>query len=71
MVAKKIMESLSSPVIINGKEARVTPSIGIAIYPQHGHEVTELIKNADMAMYQAKQQGKNNYHIFNPQKIVS
>ncbi len=63
IVAKKMIESLSSPIIIYGKKVRVTPSIGIAIYPQHGHEATELIHNADMAMYQAKQRGKNNYQI--------
>ena len=63
VVAKKMIESLSSPIIIYGKRVRVTPSIGIALYPQHGHEATELIKNADIAMYQAKQRGKNNYQI--------
>ncbi|SDN59552.1 sensor domain-containing diguanylate cyclase [Bacillus sp. OK048] len=66
MVAKEMIESLSSPIIIYGKRVRVTPSIGIALYPQHGHEATELIKNADIAMYQAKQHGKNNYQIFEP-----
>ncbi|MFJ8234933.1 diguanylate cyclase domain-containing protein [Ureibacillus sp. NPDC094379] len=63
-VAEKMIESLSSPVIILGKKARVTPSIGIALYPQHGHDATELIKNADVAMYQAKQRGKNDYHVY-------
>ncbi|MGE7665198.1 diguanylate cyclase domain-containing protein [Ureibacillus composti] len=63
-VAEKMMESLSSPMIIFGKKARVTPSIGIALYPQHGHEVRELIRNADVAMYQAKQRGKNNFQLF-------
>lgn len=66
IVANKIIESLSFPIIIFGKRVRVTPSIGIALYPQHGHEATELIKNADMAMYQAKQRGKNNYQIYEP-----
>ncbi|MGE7665791.1 diguanylate cyclase domain-containing protein [Ureibacillus composti] len=64
MAAEKMIESLNSPIIIFGKRAQVTPSIGIALYPQHGHEATELIKNADMAMYQAKQRGKNNYQIY-------
>lgn len=63
-VAEKMIESLSSPIIIFGKKARVTPSIGIALYPQHGSEATELIKNADMAMYQVKQRGKNKFHIY-------
>lgn len=65
-VAKNIIESLNFPIHIFGKSVQVTPSIGIALYPQHSNEATELIHNADMAMYQAKQQGKNNYQIFKP-----
>lgn len=69
MVAKKIIESLSSPIMIFGRRVRVTPSIGIALYPKHGHEASELISKADMAMYQAKTQGKNNYRIYEPSTI--
>jgi diguanylate cyclase (GGDEF)-like protein/PAS domain S-box-containing protein len=69
MVANSIIESLNSPLIILGKRVRVTPSIGIALYPQHGLEVTELMNHADMAMYQAKQQGKNNFQLFNPYSL--
>ncbi|QFF98082.1 diguanylate cyclase [Psychrobacillus glaciei] len=42
----------------------VTPSIGIAIYPEHGQDAETLIKHADKAMYQAKRAGKNNYVVF-------
>ncbi|MEH7384257.1 sensor domain-containing diguanylate cyclase [Bacillus sp. JJ1521] len=63
MVANRIIEQFQSIVIL-GKNVVVTPSIGIALYPQHGKDAIELIKFADMAMYQAKQRGKNNYQIF-------
>nr|WP_304216991.1 sensor domain-containing diguanylate cyclase [Fredinandcohnia onubensis] len=68
-VADSIIESLNSPIIIFGKKVRVTPSIGIALYPQHGLEATELMNHADMAMYQAKQQGKNNFQLYNPYSL--
>lgn len=64
VVAEKIIESVSPPITILGKRVRVTPSIGISLYPQHGHEAAQLVNNADMAMYQAKEKGKNNYQIY-------
>jgi diguanylate cyclase (GGDEF)-like protein/PAS domain S-box-containing protein len=69
MIANRIIESLNSPIIIFGKRVRVTSSVGIALYPQHGLEATELMNHADMAMYQAKQQGKNNFQLFNPYSL--
>lgn len=65
-IAKKIIERLSSSITILGKKVRVTSSIGIAIYPQNGNDATELVNNADKAMYHAKQQGKNNYYLYEP-----
>ncbi|MGN7296061.1 diguanylate cyclase domain-containing protein [Ferdinandcohnia sp. SAFN-114] len=69
LVANRIIESFNSPIIILGKRVRVTSSIGIALYPQHGLNATELINRADMAMYQAKQQGKNKYQLYNPYSL--
>ncbi len=51
----------------NNKIYKVTISIGIAIYPQHGKTTNELLSNADLAMYQAKELGGAQYHIFSPQ----
>lgn len=64
MVAKQIINSFIAPIVILGEKVRVTASIGIALYPRDGIVGEELIKNADIAMYRAKESGKNNYHLF-------
>jgi diguanylate cyclase (GGDEF)-like protein/PAS domain S-box-containing protein len=64
MIANKIIEMFRTPLHVLGKEVSVTPSIGIAIYPEHGEDAAELVKNADIAMYEAKQQGKNRYQLY-------
>jgi diguanylate cyclase (GGDEF)-like protein/PAS domain S-box-containing protein len=63
-VAQKVLDALSAPVEIDGHELRVTPSIGICAYPHDGHDVEALMRNADTAMYHAKQMGRNNYQFF-------
>ncbi|WP_066295341.1 sensor domain-containing diguanylate cyclase [Bacillus sp. FJAT-29937] len=63
LIAKRIISSLDPPLYIMGKEIHVTPSIGISLYPQNGEDATTLIKKADEAMYQAKNNGKNSYQF--------
>ncbi len=63
-VAKKILSSLLTPVRISRHECRVTGSIGIAIFPVDASDATTLMKHADMAMYRAKEEGKNNYQFY-------
>ena len=63
-VAQKVLDALSAPVEIDGHELRVTPSIGICAYPHDGRDVEALMRNADTAMYHAKQMGRNNYQFF-------
>ncbi|MBS4205824.1 sensor domain-containing diguanylate cyclase [Lederbergia citrea] len=63
LVAQRIIDRLNTPIFITGKKIRITTSIGIALYPQNGHDAEMLIKQADMAMYQAKEQGKNCYRF--------
>jgi diguanylate cyclase (GGDEF)-like protein/PAS domain S-box-containing protein len=63
-MADRLLQGFSSPFKIETHELFVTLSIGIAIYPQDGKSSDILIKNADVAMYQAKLQGKNNYFLF-------
>jgi diguanylate cyclase (GGDEF)-like protein/PAS domain S-box-containing protein len=58
-VARRIIAALSEPMNINGRELFVTPSIGIATYPVDGLDAETLIKNADAAMYKAKEEGRN------------
>jgi diguanylate cyclase (GGDEF)-like protein len=49
---------------LQGEECRVTASIGISVYPKDGTDEQTLMKNADMAMYFAKEEGKNNYQFY-------
>lgn len=64
MVVDKILLSLNNPIIIQNHEVNITTSIGIAIYPEDGLNEMDLIKNADTAMYKAKEFGKNKYVFF-------
>lgn len=64
VVADKIMQSVKHPVLIEGHELYVTTSIGISIYPADARNVDDLFRNADTALYYAKERGKNNYQFF-------
>jgi diguanylate cyclase (GGDEF)-like protein/PAS domain S-box-containing protein len=63
-VAEQILSSLARPFILEGREFFVTASIGIALAPQDGNELSQLMKNADTAMYHAKERGKNNFQFY-------
>jgi EAL domain-containing protein (putative c-di-GMP-specific phosphodiesterase class I) len=63
-VAQKIIKTMARPIEVQGREIHITPSIGISIYPDDGTDVEVLLKNADIAMYQAKNAGRNNYQFF-------
>lgn len=60
-VARKILESFQEPFLVEGHEFRTTASIGVTIFPDDGADADTLLKNADIAMYSAKQKGRNNY----------
>ncbi|MBD3562365.1 diguanylate cyclase, partial [Planktothrix sp. FACHB-1355] len=62
-VADKIIDAITQPFVLNGQTINVTISIGISLFPLNGDEMNALIKNADAAMYRAKQQGKNKYEF--------
>jgi diguanylate cyclase (GGDEF)-like protein/PAS domain S-box-containing protein len=66
-VAAKILETLSQPVQVADRELAVTPSIGIAVFPEDGRDAAMLIRNADAAMYHAKESGRANYQFFTEQ----
>ncbi len=65
-VAHKILSAAIKPMVIVGEECRVTASIGISVYPKDGQDEQSLMKNADIAMYFAKEEGKNNYQFYSP-----
>jgi diguanylate cyclase (GGDEF)-like protein/PAS domain S-box-containing protein len=63
-VAKKILATLFKPVTLLDQECRVTGSVGICLFPEHAQDEQSLMKNADAAMYQAKEAGKNQFAFF-------
>jgi predicted signal transduction protein with EAL and GGDEF domain/CheY-like chemotaxis protein len=63
-VAETIRSALASPFVYGGYEFVVTPSVGIALFPEHGSDVQTLLKNADGAMYEAKASGRNQYRVY-------
>jgi diguanylate cyclase (GGDEF)-like protein/PAS domain S-box-containing protein len=67
MVGKKILATLNQPYQLASYHYRNTPSIGITLFKNHGRNIEELFKQADMAMYQAKVAGRNTLRFFDPQ----
>jgi len=70
-ICKKLLNNLSIPLIFQGQEIRVTISMGIAIYPDHGETQQALVRHADLAMYRSKEKGRNSFHFYShnmPQK---
>jgi diguanylate cyclase (GGDEF)-like protein len=63
-IARKILSAAIKPVVVLGQECRVTASIGICMYPKDAQDEQSLLKNADIAMYLAKEEGKNNFQFF-------
>ncbi len=64
-IAQKILDSIRAPFHLEGRELFTSTSIGISLYPEDAADAETLIKNADTAMYQAKEQGRDNYQLFN------
>lgn len=63
-VARNVLSAVIKPMVIIGQECRVTTSVGVSIYPKDGMDEQSLMKNADIAMYFAKEEGKNNYQFY-------
>jgi len=61
VVAQKVLETVAQPVTVDGHELFVTTSLGIAMFPDDGTDAETLLKNADRAMYRAKEAGRNNF----------
>jgi diguanylate cyclase (GGDEF)-like protein len=64
MIARKLLSAALKPVAIRDQECRVTASVGICMYPDDARNEQDLMKNADIAMYLAKEEGKNNFQFY-------
>lgn len=71
VMAEKILQNISEPYEISGHELNTSPSIGISVYPNDGDSVDELLRTADVAMYHAKEHGRNTYHYFTESMFVA
>ena len=65
-IAQKIIETLKIPFLVHEQELFVTTSIGVSIFPTDGLDPETLVRNADTAMYRAKEQGRDNYQLYAP-----
>ncbi|MFP5418100.1 MAG: putative bifunctional diguanylate cyclase/phosphodiesterase [Gammaproteobacteria bacterium] len=64
LTTRRIMDAFLPPFEVDGRALRVTPSIGIAIFPDHGLDIETLLKHADTAMYESKRLGRNAYTVY-------
>ena len=65
-VARRLVNCLNEPIVVQGTELYVGGSVGIALYPDDGVDLDTLLKNADTAMYRAKESGKGSFHFYDP-----
>ncbi len=65
-IAQKLLETVRQPFVADGHELHITTSIGVAIYPEDAEDVETLVKNADIAIYRAKDDGRNTYRRYTP-----
>jgi len=63
-VALKLISNLQQPITLHNHTLNITTSIGISLFPEHGEDFNQLIKNADLALYKAKSAGRNTYKIY-------
>lgn len=66
-ILEKVLHSLKQPILIKGSEMYVTASVGISVFPYDGEDIQTLMKNADLALYRAKELGRNNYQFCTPE----
>lgn len=69
--ARKIIDQLEQPIAVGGQKIRISGSAGIAVYPQDGEDINALLSNSDLAMYQAKEDGKGTFRFFTQEMNAS
>jgi diguanylate cyclase (GGDEF)-like protein/PAS domain S-box-containing protein len=69
-IAQKLIDALAASFLLSGQEYHVTASIGISTYPDDSEDIQTLLKNADIAMYRAKEQGRNAFQFYSAQMNV-
>jgi len=70
-IAENLLTTLQQPFHIDGRDLFLSASIGISVYPHDGDNVVDLMSNADMAMYQSKDSGRNTYHFFTKEMNIA
>lgn len=70
IIAQKILDSILQAIIIKGHDIYITTSIGISLYPNDGENLQTLMQGADMALYRAKDQGKNNFQFYTQEMTI-
>ncbi len=66
-IAQKVLETVLKVMMISGQEVYITTSIGISLYPHDGQDIQMMMKNSDLALYRAKEGGRNNYQFYTSQ----
>jgi len=66
-LARKLLDAVAAPIQVRAHELMVTPSLGIAMYPEDGSDMETLSQHADVAMYRAKQDGRNAFQFYSPE----
>lgn len=69
--ANRILESIRAPIKMDSRDYNLSTSLGIAMIPEHGYDLVTIMQNADMALYQAKQKGKNQYAFYTEKMKIS
>ncbi|WP_417805876.1 EAL and GGDEF domain-containing protein [Thalassospira lucentensis] len=69
-VAQRLIERVSERFMLDGNEVQASTSVGICLYPQDGRDEKDLLRNADLALYCSKAEGRNRYHFFEPRLQV-
>ncbi|MFA7530690.1 MAG: EAL domain-containing protein [Castellaniella sp.] len=69
IICQKVLNSIARPYRVGEERLRVTVSIGVSLFPDHGTDAETLLKHADIAMYAAKNKGRNQYHIFSDELV--